>query len=119
MTDTEIFAERLKTAMEARKVSTKELADLMGVNAATVYRYLTAQFKGVKYSTQKLIANVLNVPLEYLLGVTDSMETVQNDITDDEKVLLDLFRSIPAEYQQTAIENLAVYAIRIALKRDQ
>ena len=125
MTDIEIFAERLRSAMEARHISVGELAELSGLNAATVYRYLTAKFKGAKYTTLKAMASVLNVSFEYLIGASNSMETVQEahapsiDITDDEKVLLDLFRNIPAERQQEAIEHLAVYAIRLALKRDQ
>ena len=90
-----------------------------------MYRYLNGQLNHIRSSTVKAIAQYLNVTTDYLMGTSDSIENYQEaqapsiNITDDEKVLLDLFRNIPAERQQEAIEHLAVYAIRLALKRDQ
>ena len=119
----DVFGERLSQMMEQRNVSATELADALNVNKATIYHYKNADFKTIKYTAVKAIADYLGVSLEYLTGASDSMyQEAQEppiDITDDEKVVLDLFRNIPIEHRQAAIEQFAVYAVRIALKLDQ
>lgn len=118
--DMNIFAARLRAVREERNVSAAELAEALDINATTIYRYETAVFKGIKSTTLNAIAEYLNVNPDYLIGASDNKHTVKEvealmaDITDDEKMLLELFRHVPVESQQMVLDM-----VRIALRRDQ
>ena len=118
--DMNIFAKRLRAVREERNISAAELAEALDINATTIYRYETAVFKGVKSTVLKSIADYLNVNPDYLIGVTDNKHTVKeaedlaNSITDDEKMLLELFRRVPVESQQ-----MVLGMIRAALQTQQ
>lgn len=118
--DMALFAKRLKEARNARNISAKELAEHLGINKSTIHRYETGELKGIKHPTIQVIAEYLNVNPDYLIGASDSMcavkdaEALMADITDDEKMLLELFRRVPEENQQMVLDM-----IRIALRRDQ
>ena len=118
--DMNIFAKRLRAVREERNVSAAELAEALDINATTIYRYETAAFKGIKSTVLNAIAEYLNVNPDYLIGATDNKHTVKEaedllaDITDDEKMLLELFRQVPVESQQ-----MVLGMIRIALNKQQ
>ena len=107
--DMRIFAQRLKEAREARNVSAIELAEALGINKATIYRYETAEIGRIKPVTIKAIAEYLGVNPDYLIGASDVKHTTKEaedlaaSITDDEKMLLDLFREVPSESQQMVL----------------
>ncbi len=118
--DMQIFAKRLRAVREERNISATELAEALGLNKTTIYRYETASFQGIKSAILHAIADYLNVNPDYLIGASDNKHTVKEaealmaDITDDEKMLLELFRRVPEENQQMVLDM-----IRIALRRDQ
>lgn len=118
--DMTVFAKRLRATREEHGISAKELAEALGVNATTIYRYETAEFQSVKSLTLQAIADYLNVNPDYLIGATDNKHTVKeaedllSTITDGEKMLLELFRRVPVESQQMVLDM-----IRIALKQDR
>ena len=118
--DMNIFAQRLKSTREALGLSARELAEAIGINKATIHHYEKAEFKSVKSPTLQAIAEYLNVNPDYLIGATDQKHTVKeaedllSTITDGEKMLLELFRQVPAESQQMVLDM-----IRIALKKPQ
>ena len=118
--DMDIFGKRLKAAREERGVSARELAEATGINKATIHHYERADFKSVKTPTLKAIADYLNVNPDYLIGASDNKHTVKEaealmaDITDDEKMLLELFRQVPDERQQMVLDM-----VRVALRRNQ
>jgi transcriptional regulator with XRE-family HTH domain len=118
--DMKVFAERLKTARSERNITATELAEALGINKATVYRYENAEIGKVKTVTINAIADYLNVNPDYLIGATDNKHTVKeaedllNSITDGEKALLEMFRRVPVDDQQMVLDM-----IKIALKQSQ
>ena len=118
--DMKTLARRLKETREAQNIAIIEIADALGINKATMYRYETGEFQSIKPTRLKAIADYLNVNPDYLIGATDNKHTVKEaedllaDITDDEKMLLELFRRVPVESQQMVLDM-----VRIALRRDQ
>ena len=118
--DMQIFAKRLRNVREERNISAAELAEALGINATTIYRYETAAFQGVKSVTLNAIAEYLNVNPDYLTGASENKHTAQEaealmaDITDAEKMLLELFRQVPTDEQTMALDVL-----RAVLKRGQ
>jgi transcriptional regulator with XRE-family HTH domain len=116
----DLFAKRLKATRTEQNVSARELAEAVGVNKATIHHYEKAEFKSIKTPVLLAIAKYLDVSPDYLTGETDEKHTAKeaeallSSITDDEKMLLELFRRVPVESQQMVLEM-----IRIALKRGQ
>ena len=117
--DMNVFASRLKSTRVEQNVSARELAEAAGINKATIHHYERAEFKSIKTPTLMAIAEYLNVNPDYLTGATDNKRTVKeaeglaSSITDDEQMLLELFRQVPEERQQLALD-----LIRFALTRD-
>ena len=118
--DMKVFAQRLRAVREERGITAKELAEALGINTTTIYRYETAEFKSVKSPILHAIADYLNVNPHYLIGATDNKHTVKeaedllNSITDAEKSLLELFRRVPEDRRQMVLEM-----IRIALSQSK
>ncbi len=116
----QVFAERLKETRKEKMISSKELGEAVGIHKATIHRYEKADFKGIKESLLNAIADYLNVNPDYLIGATDNKHTVKEaedlleNITDGEKMLLELFRKVPVESQQMVLDM-----IRIVLKQHQ
>ena len=116
--DMRIFAERLRAVREDRNISAAELAEALDINTTTIYRYETAAFKGIKATTLKAIATYLNVNPDYLIGASNNKRTIEeaeellSEITDDEKMLLELLRRVPADSQRLVLDM-----IRIALEK--
>lgn len=118
--DIKVFAKRLKAIRLERNITATELAEALGINKATIYRYETAEIGRIKSVTINAIADYLNVNPDYLIGATDDKHTAKeaedllNSITDAEKSLLELFRRVPEERRQMVLEM-----IKIALKQSQ
>ena len=110
--DMHVFAKRLRATRENLGISAKELAEALGINATTIYRYETAEFKGVKASLLTSIAEYLNVNPDYLIGATDQKHTTKeaedlaSTMTDLEKQVLEKLRSVPVAEQQRALDVL-------------
>ena len=118
--DMNVFAKRLKEARQARNISARELAEQLGINKSTIHRYETGEPKGVKPPLVQAIAEYLKVNPDYLIGISENKyaakgaEGLQDDTTDAEKMLLELFRKLPADEQSMALDVL-----RAVLKRGQ
>ena len=117
-----IFAKRLKAVREERNVSAIELAEVLGINKATIYRYEAAEIGKIKSVTINAIAEYLKINPDYLTGASDNKHTVKeaedlvSSITDEEKMMIELFRQIPEEQQRAFLEMGRVFAN--SLKKD-
>ena len=87
--DLPIFAERLHSAREKAGISVQELSDRLSVSASAVYKWESAVAEpGLKTISE--LAMILNVPSDYLLGVSDSDGSSQNlSINDRAKAILE------------------------------
>ena len=112
--DINVFAQRLKETRVEQNITARELAEATGINKATIHHYERADFKSVKTPTLLAIAEYLNVNPDYLIGASDIKHTAKeaedlaNSITDDEKMLLELFRRVPVESQQLVLDMIKV-----------
>lgn len=112
--DMKIFAERLKTTREAQGINAGDLADALGINKATIYRYENAEFQSIKQTRLQAIADYLNVNPDYLIGATDNKHTVKeaeellSGITDIQKKILEKTNSLSPEEQQRYLDLLNV-----------
>lgn len=87
-----IFAERLHSAREKAEMPVRELAERLSVSESSVYKWESALAEpGLKIISE--ISSILDVPADYLLGLTDSDGSAQSlTINDRAKAILERVR---------------------------
>ena len=109
--------DRIKEMRKKKGLTLLEVAEYLGVQEATVQRYESGNIKNLKHETICKLADLFGCDPQYLVGWTEnSPETYIDTITDAEKMLLNLFRQIPAEQRQVFLDMGRVYAN--SLKKD-
>jgi transcriptional regulator with XRE-family HTH domain len=74
----DIFAERLRTAREHRKMSQFELAEESGLQPSAVSHFETGR-RSPSFANLKVLADALKVTTDYLIGRSDGMD-VSNEV---------------------------------------
>ncbi|MGA7915303.1 MAG: helix-turn-helix transcriptional regulator, partial [Candidatus Acidiferrales bacterium] len=69
----DIFAERLRTARELRKMSQSELAEKTGLLPSAVSHFETGR-RSPSFANLKVLSDALSVTTDYLIGRSGSME---------------------------------------------
>lgn len=103
------FASRLDEALTLKKTSAAELSRKIGVYEATISNYRKGKYEP-KQDRLEEIAQALNVSVAWLMGadvpMNDTPPAIQ--LTEGEELLLELYRAIPDDKKQMAIEMLRV-----------
>lgn len=94
------FGQRLLKAIENSGLDQKQLSEKTGITAATISRYCTDKM-GASGENIKLIAKVLNVSTDYLLG-NEKAETSDSLSEKDEK---DIAKTMSKLREQLANEQ--------------
>lgn len=107
--------DRIKEMRKKKGLTLLEVAEYLGVQEATVQRYESGNIKNLKHETICKLAELFGCDPRYLVGWTENNSGLHEaTVTDEEKMLLDLFRRVPEESQQMVLDM-----VRIALKRDR
>ena len=106
--------EKIKELRKKKNLTLLEVAEFLGVKEATAQRYESGSIKNIKHETVFKLAELFDCDPQYLIGWGGGSSGACNymSITDDEKMLLDMFRRVPAESQRMVLD-----ALQIALKR--
>ena len=110
-------SKRLKEAMQLRQMKQADLARATGLAKGGISNYVTGRYEPKSDVISKL-AKALNCSEMWLWGYDVPMERQNNvpsdksELTEGEKVLLDLFKQVPEEQQQ-----LVLQMIRAALSK--
>ena len=118
MDNKNVFANNLKKQMELKDVSRKDLSETLGISYFTI----TAWVNGTKYPRMdkvEMLANYFGIQKSDLIeDKTAEEKEIPGEIvlTEDEKMLLNLFRQIPEDQQKVFLEMGRVYAN--SLKKD-
>ena len=109
------FCEKLRLLREERGMSLAEFANLLHSTKQVLSRYERGE-NDPKLATVMRYADILNVPLSYLIydEVTDrtspapkiATAPTEPELSEGEQMLIKLFRQIPPEQQPSAIEML-------------
>lgn len=88
-----VVPERLKKSRIERGLSQEELAEKVGAGQNQISRYETGK-STPSVELLERIASVLNVSVDYLLGLVDvpNAEITEADLTDDERALVKAYR---------------------------
>lgn len=95
-----MFCDRLKKAMEIRKISTISLANKLNVNKGTVSLYCSGK-RFPKYDRVKEIARILNVSEDWLLEQSDQMEVTTKWGSTDYDEMIQQFSTLSYEQKFT------------------
>ena len=112
-------AERMKIALKKSNMKQVELSRLTGIDKGSISNYLYGRYEPKSDAINKM-ATALNVSEMWLWGYDVPMDRNQSvspdklELTEGERMLLDLFNQIPEDKQQLAIEM-----IRAALKANE
>lgn len=96
-----VIAERLRSARQEAGLTQAELADLAGINENTYGNYEREE-SWIPIENLAKVREVVDKPVEYFFG----LGTV--GLSDDELILLEIYRSLPDWLKELAIEILRV-----------
>ena len=107
-----IRSERIKALVEQSGLSYQELEKLTGIKKSSLQRYVSGATTKIPLDVIEKLSKAFNVSQEYLMGWDEKeVSPSEPQLTEGEKMMLELFRLIPEDRQQAALELL-----RAALK---
>ena len=115
----ESTAARLKKAMDLRSKKQVDLAKETGIDKGSISHYVSGRYEPKQEAVNKL-AIALGVSEMWLWGYDVPMEREKEispgkfDLTEGEKIVLDLFRKVPVERQ-----DMLIQMIRVALGQQE
>ena len=116
---------RIRKALSIRNMRQADLCEKAGISKSTLSEYLSGRYVP-KQDKTFLISQALNVDPVWLMGYDVPMEkatqpeskkvpTTEPELSDGEKLVLQLFRQIPEDKQTEALDLLRV-ALRMQKK---
>ena len=124
MENNKLIGNRIKLRREQLNLTQEELGTHLSLNKSTINRYESGEVKKIKLPILHALAKFLDVDPNWLALKTDDMGSFSNSmekeksipasedaLSDDEMLLIDLFRQIPFESRP-----LVLSMIKAALK---
>ena len=106
---------RIKSAREQKNLTLEEVAKRCETTKQTIFKYENEIVTNIPYEKIVLLSKALDVTPSYLFGWEEQkVSPSEPSLTEGEKLMLDLFRKIPADRQPEALDLL-----RVALKMQQ
>lgn len=109
------MAQRIKALRQEKGLTLEQVADVVGVGKSTVRKWETGMIANMKRDKIAFLAKALGTTPEYLMGWEEKKDSPSEpELTEGEKLMLELFRQIPKDRQPEALDLL-----RVALKMQQ
>ena len=109
------MAQRIKNLRQEKGLTLEQVADVVGVGKSTVRKWETGMIANMRRDKIADLAKALGTTPAYLMGWEEEEEEKispsEPQLTEGEKLMLELFRKIPEDRQAAALELL-----RAALK---
>ena len=110
-----IHSERIKALIDKSGLSYVELEKLTGIKKSSLQRYASGVTTKIPLDVIEKLSAAFNVSQEYLMGWDEKEDSPSEpQLTEGEKMMLELFRKIPEDRQAEALDLL-----RVALKMQQ
>lgn len=110
MDNKNVFASNLKRYMEVKGKSRNDISDALGISYFTVSDWVNGK-KYPRMDKVEMLANYFGIQKSDLIEQKEEKSPVEPQLSEGEKMLLELFRLVPKDQQQMVIEM-----IRVALK---
>ena len=105
------MAQRIKALRQEKGLTLEQVADVVGVGKSTVRKWETGMIANMKRDKIADLAKALGTTPAYLMGWEEE-DGEKNDspsepqLTEGEKVLLDLFNRVPKDQQQLVLQMI-------------
>lgn len=107
--------ERIREIIEKSGLSYQDLEKVTGIKKSSLQRYASGVTTKIPLDVIEKLSSSFNVSQAYLMGWDENEKSPsEDDLTEGEKLMLDLFRQIPKDRQPEALDLL-----RVALKMQQ
>ena len=98
---------RIKIAREQRNMTLEEVAKLCETTKQTIFKYENEIVTNIPYEKIVLLSKALDVSPSYLFGWEEKKNSPSElQLTEGEKVLLDLFNRVPEDKQQLVLQMI-------------
>ena len=106
---------RIALARERKNMTLEEVAKLCETTKQTIFKYENGIVTNIPYDKIVLLKKALDVSPSYIFGWDENEKSPSEDnLTEGETLMLELFRQIPKDRQPEALDLL-----RVALKMQQ
>ena len=105
----EDMARKIKELRQAKDLTLEQVANVVGVGKSTVRKWETGMIANMKRDKIADLAKALGTTPAYLMGWEDEEKKnspTEDDLSEGERMLLDLFRQIPEDAQKMYLEVL-------------
>jgi transcriptional regulator with XRE-family HTH domain len=97
-------SEPIKLLIEQSGKSYQDLEKYTGVKKSSLQRYASGTTAKIPLDVIEKLSNYFNVPQTYLMGWDEEENTPEEPkLNEGEKMLLELFRRVPAEKQELVL----------------
>lgn len=104
------MAQRIKELRQQRGLTLEQVATIVGVGKSTVRKWETGMIANMKRDKIASLAMALGTTPAYLMGWEENEEEKEIPgeivLTEDEKMLLNLFRRVPEQNQAMVLEMI-------------
>ena len=102
-----IRSERIKALVEGSELSYQELEKLTGIKKSSLQRYASGATTKIPLDVIEKLSVAFNVSQEYLMGWDEKESSpTELQLSEGEKVLLDLFNRVPEDKQQLVLQMI-------------
>lgn len=107
-----IQSDRIRSEMQRNSLTLIEIEQRTGIKKSSMQRYVSGETGKIPMSAIEKLATLFGVSGAYLMGWDEKNDSPSEpQLTEGEKMMLELFRLIPEDRQPAALELL-----RAALK---
>ena len=102
-----IHSERIKALIDKSELSYVELEKLTGIKKSSLQRYASGVTTKIPLDVIEKLSIAFNVSQEYLMGWDEKNDSPSEpQLTEGEKMLLDLFNRVPKDQQQLVLQMI-------------
>lgn len=104
------MAARIKDLRKEKGLTLEQVADIVGVGKSTVRKWETGMIANMKRDKIASLAKALGTTPAYLMGWDEKEISLSElPLTEGEKRMLSIFRQIPEDRQESALDVLEVF----------
>ena len=104
------LSQKIKDLRLKRGMTLEQVGDMVGVGKSTVRKWETGMIANMKRDKIALLAKALGTTPAYLMGWKDEETNTPDEpqLTEGEKMLLDLFRRVPTDKQEFVLQMISL-----------
>lgn len=101
------MAQKIKTLRQEKGLTLEQVADVVGVGKSTVRKWENGIIANMRRDKIAGLAKALGTTPEYLMGWDEKKDSpTEPQLSEGEKVLLDLFNRVPEDKQQLVLQMI-------------